>query len=79
MDSPVPKKGSGKYGGGDLMGGKLFSNMNLSKEVENSLVNIGNYGLSKVTWSNYKTAERMLRKCGKQLGRPMAQIGRAHV
>ncbi len=71
VNSPVPKKGSGKYGGGRLLGKNPFDGMCLSKEARDSLSNIGNHGLSKSTWSNYRTAERMLRKCEKQLKRKM--------
>lgn len=43
----------------------LLQGFNIPRAVKKNLVEAGNHGLSKATWSNYETAHRMLLKCGK--------------
>ncbi len=40
--------------------------MGLGQEAARNLTKAGNFGLSRSTWSNYGTAERMLHKCRKE-------------
>ena len=42
--------------------------MNLTPTEERQLLEMTSHGLTKKTWSNYKTAEKMLAKCCKELG-----------
>lgn len=49
----------------------LFKNMQLPSSVKKSLALVGNHGLSRSTWSNYRTAEKMLLICRKYTGRKM--------
>jgi Phage integrase SAM-like domain len=69
------KKGVSKYGATNSRGVVRGKGLN---EQENSLLNeLVSLGLSKSTWSNYRTAERMLEKCceekGIQLKLPLAE------
>jgi len=43
-----------------------FQDLGLEGDTAERLAEIANFGLSKSSWSNYKTAERMLMKCRKQ-------------
>ena len=54
--------------------------MGISRREARELSSISNHGLSKSTWSNYATAERMLKKCGKETKRNMElPLGQAQV
>jgi Phage integrase SAM-like domain len=60
------KKGVSKYGATNSGGVARGSGLN---EQENEILNeLVSLGLSKSTWSNYKTAERMLKKCCEEKG-----------
>ena len=54
-----------------MLGAATLENMGMEANAARRLANIGNMGLSKSTWSNYKTAERMLNKCGTDTGEKM--------
>ncbi len=59
---------------------KVFRDLGFSREEARSLSNISNHGLSKSTWSNYSTAERMLLKCSKDTGKNMElPLGQAQI
>ena len=45
--------------------------MDLSEGTRKALIEAGNYGLARNTWSTYNTAERMLAMCGKHRNKPM--------
>jgi hypothetical protein len=59
----VPVQGAKKYGKEGLLSRELFGKLELPKNVKKRLAEAGNYGLAKSTWSNYRTAERMLLHC----------------
>ena len=63
--------GVGKYGRKGLMRKEVFKGLQIPEEVKEALADLGNHGLSKSTWSNYRTAERMLLKCQKDRKRCM--------
>lgn len=63
---PTPLAGSTKYGNREK--GLDLSSLNLAPDVQESLQNIGNHGITQQTWSTYKTAERLLLKCCKERG-----------
>jgi len=42
---------------------ELFQDLNLPEETARSLAALGNLGVSKTTWSTYRTAKVMLAKC----------------
>ncbi len=69
--SPRAVKGSKKYGKEGMMRKEMFKGLELPKEVEKALAEVGNHGLAKSTWSNYRTAERMLLHCQKDTSRSM--------
>ena len=71
MVTPKPEETSGKFSKSGLAGKKLFRDMGLGKEAAGKLAEMGNFGLTRSTWSNYSTAERMLRKCGSDTGEKM--------
>ena len=71
MFHPFMKKGNTKYGGKRGCSEELFRGMNLSEGSKRILIEAGNYGLAKSTWSSYNTAERLLAMCRKQRGRKM--------
>ncbi len=48
-----------------------FRNLGLGSKAAENLANTGNFGLSQATWSNYKTAEKMLLRCSKDTGKKM--------
>jgi integrase len=60
---PTPVRGSVKYGQHGGCAAELFQDLNLPKETALSLAALGNLGVSKATWSTYKTAKAMLAKC----------------
>ncbi len=61
-----------------MLGAATLESMGIDKMAARRLADIGNMGLSKSTWSNYKTAERMLAKCGTDTGEvmelPLSQV-----
>ena len=69
--SPRAVKGSKKYGKEGMMRKEMFKGLELPKEVEKALAEVGNHGLAKSTWSNYRTAERMLLHCQRDTSRSM--------
>jgi hypothetical protein len=50
---------------------ELFKNSSISESTKKILVNVGNHGLAKSTWSTYGTAGRLLAMCGKDRRRDM--------
>jgi integrase len=52
-----------KYGNRGGCPAELFQDLNLPEETARSLADLGNLGVSKTTWSTYKTAKAMLAKC----------------
>ena len=74
------EEGSGKFGGQGLVSEQVFRSLGINREEAKELSRISNHGLSKSTWSNYATAERMLRKCEKETKRNMElPLGQAQV
>ncbi len=63
--------GVGKFGKKGMVHENVFRSMGIDKKEARELSNISNHGLSKSTWSNYSTAERMLKMCGKATGKCM--------
>lgn len=67
MKKAAPKvkalPGSGKYGPSGLYTEKSFSAMNIDKKWLAVLSDIANHGLSRGTWSSYKTALKALKCC----------------
>ena len=49
----------------------LFKGLNISESTKEVLIEAGNHGLARSTWSTYNTAERMLATCSKQRQRRM--------
>jgi hypothetical protein len=45
-----------KYGNRGGCAAELFQDLNLPEETARSLADLGNLGVSKTTWSTYKTA-----------------------
>jgi hypothetical protein len=69
VNSPRACKEVGKYQGrGMLTAASSLGGPNLPKEARERLASIGNHGLARATWSNYRTAETMLWKCQADTG-----------
>jgi len=49
----------------------LFKDLKVSEEERIQMARVGNYALSKSTWSNYRTAERTLLLCRKSTGKKL--------
>jgi hypothetical protein len=63
VDSPRACKEVGKYQRkGMLAAGSSMGGLDLPRATRERLASIGNHGLSRSTWSNYRTAETMLRR-----------------
>ncbi len=62
-NKPVDTKEAGKFGKKGMLNTEDLKRLGLEKETAERLAEIGNMGLAKSTWSNYKTAERMLERC----------------
>jgi hypothetical protein len=60
---PTPVRGSVKYGSKGGCPVELFQDLNLPQETAKSLAALSNLGVSKATWSTYRTAKVMLAKC----------------
>jgi integrase len=60
---PTPVRGSVKYGNKGGCAAELFRDLDLPEETAQSLAALGNLGVSKNTWSTYRTAKVMLAKC----------------
>ena len=65
MFRPAAKVGSTKYGGGHIHT-HLEKSPGLGAEEWTQLEDIYSHGLAKKTWSNYRTAERLLANCCKE-------------
>ena len=65
---PKVIKGSTKYGPRGGCSASLLENTGLPEGRRRSLASYINQGLAQKTWSSYKTAERMWRKCEKETG-----------
>jgi hypothetical protein len=69
VDSPRACREVGKYQRAGLVkASSCLSGLNIAEEAKERLAVIGNHGLAKATWSNYKTAEKMLKKCQSETG-----------
>ena len=68
---PTPSEEAGKYGKSGLLDARTFKKLGLGEDTARNLAATGNFGLSKATWENYRTAERMLLKCRKETGREL--------
>ncbi len=81
VDSPRACKEVGKYQRkGMLAAGSSLGGLDLPRATRESLASIGNHGLSRSTWSNYRTAETMLRKCQGETGEDLElPLGTAQV
>jgi hypothetical protein len=69
--TPVAKKGSTKYGNQRRCSSLMLEGFNLSERSAAVLLDVGDHGLAKSTWSTYSTAQRMLAKCAKETGKKM--------
>jgi hypothetical protein len=54
---PTPVRGSVKYGSKGGCPVELFQELNLPQETAKSLAALSNLGVSKATWSTYRTAK----------------------
>ena len=61
--TPTVVTGSTKYGAANACPKNLLDSFELSLDAKQALLEAGDYGLAKSTWSTYKTAEKMLAKC----------------
>lgn len=64
-------RGSTKYGQTGNCSQHLFDNMALPEVTRKSLATIGNFAITKKTWSSYRTAEKMLERCSKETNYPL--------
>jgi hypothetical protein len=60
---PTPIRGSTKYGTAGRCTEQSLKNLDLPAETLESIAKWSNLGVTKKTWSTYKTAEIMLKKC----------------
>lgn len=60
---PTGIPGSAKYGQKVDCNLQMLENMNLPEGTKKDLLKIGSHSLAQSTWSNYKTAEKMLGLC----------------
>lgn len=67
----VPTHGVTKYGPNGLFSTASFNNEFLNVEYIDILKTAANYSLSKKSWSSYKTAGNMLKKCQDETGARM--------
>lgn len=65
MNTPRSNTRYSKYSKKGMAGQASFGDLNLSRLEEKQLATVCNFGLAKSTWSNYRTAERMLLTCSK--------------
>jgi hypothetical protein len=63
MFRPVPLAGSGKYSRSGGCNEGLLEGLKLPNLVKQNIARLNNFGVSKATWSTYRTAERMWLKC----------------
>lgn len=68
---PTAVHGVSKYGPKGLFTTTSFDRFQLDLSHQQILQTAANYSLSKKSWSSYKTAENMLRKCQEQTGKIM--------
>jgi hypothetical protein len=61
--NPTPVKGSTKYGSKGGCAADLLKDLDLPRETAAALAELGNMGISRSTWSTYKTAQTLLQKC----------------
>ena len=64
---PKPKVGTTKYGPTGLFNPSSFESTGLSHGMCEQMANIANYSLAKSTWSSYRTAQKHLISCQKEL------------
>jgi hypothetical protein len=58
----------------------MFEGVDVPSDVKKAMAEIGNYGLARATWDNYRTAERMLLRCQKERKRSMElPLGKAEI
>jgi hypothetical protein len=63
MFCPTPVRGNTKYGHNGGCTAELLKDMALPAEIADSVAKLGNLGVSKSTWSTYKSAKTMIAKC----------------
>ena len=69
--SPRPVAGSGKYGKERGLRVDLFKDLEVTETTKKQMAMVGNFALSKSTWSNYRTAERTLLQCRRSTGQKL--------
>ena len=69
--NPIPTHGVTKYGPYGLFSMSLFNNEYINGEYRDILSTAANYSLTKSSWSSYKTAGNMLKKCQEETGAGM--------
>ena len=67
----VNTKEAGKFGKNGMLKTGDLRQLGLEEETAQRLAEMGNMGLAKSTWSNYKTAEKMLIRCEEETGKEM--------
>jgi hypothetical protein len=65
--NPTPVKGSAKYGTKGGCAASLLEELDLPREAAAALAELGNMGISRSTWSTYKTAKTMIQKCESEI------------
>ena len=68
VNQPTHMETRGKFDKTGMLDAATLKSLGVEEDTAKRLADIGNMGLSKSTWSNYKTAERMLKKCGEDTG-----------
>ena len=63
---PTPLRGATKFGTSGGCTSELLTELALPKDIAESIAKWGNMGISKKTWSTYKTAKVMLMKCASE-------------
>ena len=69
MFSPVAITGSSKYGAKGGCTAETLKSFGLSESSKVALIEAGNHGLARSTWSSYGTAMKMMALCEKDTGR----------
>jgi len=64
--TPRPQEGRGKFAKEGLFRRETLLDMGLSAEAAESIAEMGNFGLASSTWSNYRTAEKMMKLWGRE-------------
>jgi len=67
--TPIATPGSSKYGNRNKCVNRLLSNFDISDSAKAVLEAAGDFSLARSTWNTYETAERMILRCSKDIGR----------